>query len=644
MKKSFGIGAGCTGPSGRAGLVIAVIALAGCAAVLHATSIIPISDGELYFRADVVVHGVVISSRTAEDALGRPETVSTIAPLAVFKGSLSGDLVIHQLGGTLPDGRFFKMWGRPEYKPGREVVVFAIARTAGDYETAEMLLGKFEVQKDAKGKLFAVPDLAIGIHPGVDVHESFEELGEADGLRSDRQERATNLSIASAPRELSGFLSFLRSGGRREVLAGGPAGEMSPVVHSGMGSRVITPEWGNISDQLWRWNNSATAAWTLNGTANMDGGGVAEAQGALASWTNDPNSNINYTQGSGTGNVIDLNAMSSSGCGWSTCLAGGGVIGCGGPSGGGSNSWQGETYFTITSGMVQLRSYCNHNGFDSITTQSVLTHELGHTLGLGHSDQNVSSHDVCKGDESQAIMYSVAQYRTTLGTDDQDAIRWIYGDQGNHCSGIPTVTGVTPSFGPTGGGTLATIVGTNFISGATVTFAGVSATGVTFVNSTTLTAKAPAHAAGAVTVSVTNPGPQTGSLSSAFTYLDGANFYVLAPCRILDTRNASGPLGGPALAANADRVFPVTSNCGIPSTAKAISVNVTITGPTAAGDLRLYAAGGVLPVSTIISYSSGQTRADEMLAPIGNSGGVAVHCDQTSGNVQFILDVNGYFQ
>jgi hypothetical protein len=33
-----------------------------------------------------------------------------------------------------------------------------------------------------------------------------------------------------------------------------------------------------------------------------------------------------------------------------------------------------------------------------------------------------------------------------------------------------------------------------------------------------------------------------------------------------------------------------------------------------------------------------------MVAPVGSTGGVAVHCDQPSGTVQFILDVNGYFQ
>ena len=338
-----------------------------------------------------------------------------------------------------------------------------------------------------------------------------------------------------------------------------------------------------------------------------------------------------------------MNAGSSTlGCGWSTCItSAGGVIGCGGPSGGGSNSWRGESYFTIVGGTVELRSYCSLNVFDSITTQAVLTHELGHTLGLGHSDQNVSPHDVCKGDEGAAQMRSSVQHRTTLGTDDQDAIRWIYGDGLNSCTF--TVTGLTPSFGPTAGGTILTIVGSGFVSGATVTVGGLAATGVTVVNATTIQATTPAHSAATVDVAVTIPGPQTGTLTGAFTYSSGAGFYTLTPCRVIDTRNPAGPLGGPAINAGGTRTFAVTGTCGIPATARAISANVTVTLPSAAGDIRAFAAGGALPTTSVINFQAGQTRANNGLLPLG-PGGLTVRSDQPSGSVQVIVDVNGYYQ
>lgn len=478
------------------------------ASLLSATSIIPVSDVQLYSRADVVVHGIVWSNQTQLDGYGRVETVTTVRPIEVVKGSLGDDLVLHQVGGRLPDGRFVQIWGRPEYAPGSEVVVFAIARAEGDYQTAELLLGKFEVQHDEQFALFAVPDLAIGSHPGVTLHQPILRTPGMDDGSDPAEEREESFSDPG-PRELTSFLAYLRSGAAGAYASVAVEGKLTPIEHPDAPPLEAVPESANSSSGLWRYNNGATAVWTLQGTANITGGGTAESQGAVSAWTNHPNSTINYTIGAGSSNVMQLNALSSP-CGWSTCLTGGGVIGCGGPSGGGSNTWRGDTYTTITGGTVWLRSYCSFNGFDSITTQSVLTHELGHTLGLGHSDQNVSPHDVCRGDEGAAIMYSTVQHRTTLGTDDQDAIRWIYGDGGNSCTSGPAVTSISPAQGAAGDTVPVTIRGTNFQSGATVSVGtGITASNTAVLSATQLTATL-AVAAGVVVELFEVPGTEVG--------------------------------------------------------------------------------------------------------------------------------------
>lgn len=124
----------------------------------------------------------------------------------------------------------------------------------------------------------------------------------------------------------------------------------------------------------------------------------------------------------------------------------------------------------------------------------------------------------------------------------------------------------------------------------------------------------------------------------------GASFYTLTPCRLVDTRTAPGPYGGPALAANADRSFIIANQCGIPSTATAVSFNVTITQPTALGDLRLFPAGASLPLVSTLNWRPGQTRANNAIVSLGSSGDMVVHLDQSGGTVHFIIDVNGYFQ
>lgn len=83
----------------------------------------------------------------------------------------------------------------------------------------------------------------------------------------------------------------------------------------------------------------------------------------------------------------------------------------------------------------------------------------------------------------------------------------------------PTVTAVSPTSGTTAGGTSVTITGTGFENGATVTFGTNSATNVTVVNSTTITATTPAGTAGLADVTVTNTSAQVGTLANAYTYV-----------------------------------------------------------------------------------------------------------------------------
>jgi hypothetical protein len=124
----------------------------------------------------------------------------------------------------------------------------------------------------------------------------------------------------------------------------------------------------------------------------------------------------------------------------------------------------------------------------------------------------------------------------------------------------------------------------------------------------------------------------------------GAAFFTLPPCRLIDTRGATGTRGGPALSAGEDRAFPLAGPCDIPPTALAVAVNLAVTQPTAPGNLRLYPQGVALPTTSSINYSAMQTRANNAIVPLGTSGAIVVHCSQATGTAHFILDVNGYFE
>src|SRR6185436_12254133 len=162
----------------------------------------------------------------------------------------------------------------------------------------------------------------------------------------------------------------------------------------------------------------------------------------------------------------------------------------------------------------------------------------------------------------------------------------------------PTVSAITPTSGTANGGTAVTITGTGFLAGATVKLGGTSATGVTVVNSTSITATTPAHAAGAVSVVVTNSDAQSGTLTNGYTYTTTNP----APTVSAITPNSGTTAGGTAVTITGTGFLAgATVKLGGTSATGVTVVNSTsITATTAA-----HAAGAVSVVVTNTDAQSG---------------------------------------
>jgi hypothetical protein len=127
----------------------------------------------------------------------------------------------------------------------------------------------------------------------------------------------------------------------------------------------------------------------------------------------------------------------------------------------------------------------------------------------------------------------------------------------------------------------------------------------------------------------------------------GSRFYTVTPCRLVDTRNPAGPLGGPSLQGNATRTFDVAAAaCGIPTTAVAISVSIAVTNPSQPGSLTLDRGDGAqMPLASAINFPAHGTRANNAVVPVASNGtGTIRVLAATAGTVDFILDVTGYFR
>jgi hypothetical protein len=187
--------------------------------------------------------------------------------------------------------------------------------------------------------------------------------------------------------------------------------------------------------------------------------------------------------------------------------------------------------------------------------------------------------------------------------------------------------------------------------GASVPDAGVGATYAWSIGNGSITSGAgtrsitfQAGASGTVTLNVTVQQGSCSAMGSKNVTIDAtcaASFFTVTPCRVADTRDPSGPFGGPALAAGVERTFVLANRCGIPATAKAVSLNVTVTQPTGPGFVVLYPGGSTAPTVSAINFRTGQTRANNAVVRLGTGGTLAV---QSAAPTHFILDVNGYFE
>lgn len=134
------------------------------------------------------------------------------------------------------------------------------------------------------------------------------------------------------------------------------------------------------------------------------------------------------------------------------------------------------------------------------------------------------------------------------------------------------------------------------------------------------------------------------SLATAVEAQTALSYFPLNPCRAVDTRNPVATNGGPIFAAASTRNFAIRGTCGVPVSAKAVSINVTITGATQSSFLTLWPSGGTKPVVSTINFES----ADPALANGAIIGLSALAQDLSVyndfGQVHVILDVTGYFQ
>ena len=126
----------------------------------------------------------------------------------------------------------------------------------------------------------------------------------------------------------------------------------------------------------------------------------------------------------------------------------------------------------------------------------------------------------------------------------------------------------------------------------------------------------------------------------------GSAFTGVAPTRILDTRDGTGGVSTP-LGPGQTIALTVAGVGGVPpigstTPPRAVVLNVTVTGPTAASSiLTLWPAGATRPGTSDLNFVAGQTVPNLTIVQVSATGTVDVY--NALGSVQVIADVTGWY-
>ncbi|KAA0254172.1 MAG: hypothetical protein EDX89_11010 [Acidobacteria bacterium] len=125
-----------------------------------------------------------------------------------------------------------------------------------------------------------------------------------------------------------------------------------------------------------------------------------------------------------------------------------------------------------------------------------------------------------------------------------------------------------------------------------------------------------------------------------------SKLHTLMPCRVLDTREAAGTFGGPALGRLQERSWPIAAGaCGVPGTARALALNVTVVVPQAGGFVTLWPSDTGRPLTSTINFKPGQVRANNAVVRVTSDGQASLSAfNGSDGGVHVLVDVTGYFE
>jgi hypothetical protein len=415
--------------------LLLMIALLSCAQTSLATTVIIPSDDQMIVEARAIVRGRVLAIEAGlDEQQDRIYTYVTLKVQEVLKGRITQrKIVLKQPGGEY-GSRGSMVFGTPEFTVGENVILYLDTWRDGSLRVHQMLLGKFAVIKDPDtGVLFAVrnaPDASVQV------------LGQSSkGPITNRM-------------ELSAYTGMVRS---RLAANRRAAREFEARAYDGVpvlerpAEYIIGSQKGDPEVQFHIWNPplrwfEADTGQSVVFKVNTDSAPPQVENDVIAAtnaWSSVAGCSLRVVEGGTTDtcglfvfdgtNTISFNNCDGYFSGSGDCSSG--ILAVTSISSYDRNQTRvvnGVTFYKALEANLTFNPFSACSFSDHCQLQEIITHEMGHALGLHHSWDPTFGGTPSASDQI-ATMYWVAHFDgrcASLKQDDMNGITFIYPAQG----------------------------------------------------------------------------------------------------------------------------------------------------------------------------------------------------------------------